>query len=143
MIKVVEECLHHKTQAVFRGRIKKKLSATSITGNKITQEKESMRKEAKFGGSIEGEKNPSVFNPPPYKNNQEYKGGTNDETRDFHTRETSVSRTNNDSCSRNLDAENKNEADEEYIDPPSKKEKQLILNHMKKSEKDNYQKKIY
>ena len=60
-----------------------------------------MRKEAKFGGSIEGEKNPSVFNPPPYKNNQEYKGGTNDETRDFHTRETSVSQSDDVSCAKN------------------------------------------
>ena len=56
---------------------------------------------------------------PQYKNKQNYKGGTNDKTRDSHTRETSVSQSNNDSCARNLDEEHKNEEYEEYIDPPS------------------------
>ena len=59
---------------------------TSITGNKITQDQENMSKEAKVGSSIEG-KNPSVFTPPTYNNKQDYKGGTNDKTRDSHTRE--------------------------------------------------------
>ena len=73
-----------------------------------------MSKEANVGSSIEGTKNPSVLTPhssvltpPPYKNKQDYKGGTNDKTRDSHTRETSVSRSDDDSLSRNLDAENK------------------------------------
>ena len=51
-----------------------------------------MSKEAKVGSSIEGTKNPSVLtphtsvlNPPPYKNKQDYKGGTNDKTRDSHS----------------------------------------------------------
>ena len=57
--------------------------------------------------------------PPPYKNKKDYKGGTNDKTRDSHTRETSVSWSDNDSCARNLDEENKKEEDEEYIEPPS------------------------
>ena len=45
--------------------------------------------------------------------------GTNDKTRDSHTRETSDSPSVNDSCARNLDEEHKNEEYEEYIDPPS------------------------
>ena len=53
-----------------------------------------MSKEAKVGSSIEATKNPSVLTPhtsvltpPPYENKQDYKGGTNDKTRDSHTRE--------------------------------------------------------
>ena len=57
--------------------------------------------------------------PPPYKKKKYYRGGTNDKTRDSHTRETCVSRSDNYSCERNLDEENKNEEDEKYIDPPS------------------------
>ena len=56
IIEVIQVCLHHKTEAVLRGRIKKKLSETSITGNKITQDQDNMSKEAKFGSSIEGKK---------------------------------------------------------------------------------------
>ena len=47
--------------------------------------------------------------PPPYKNKKDYKGGTNDKTRDSHKRKTSDSPSDNDSCARNLDEENKNE----------------------------------
>ena len=97
-----------------RKKQKKKVSETSITGNKITQDQDNMSKEAKVGSSIEGTKNPSVLTPhpsvltpPPYKNKQDYKGGTNDKTHNSHTRETSVSRINDDSLTRNLDAENK------------------------------------
>ena len=61
-----------------------------------------------MGSSIEGTKDPSVLTPPTYKNNQDYKGGTNDKTRDSHTPKTIVSRNDDDSCVRNLDAENKN-----------------------------------
>ena len=50
---------------------------------------------------------------------KECKGTTNDKTHDSHTRETSVSRSDNDSCARNLDEENKNKEDEKYIDPLS------------------------
>ena len=78
-----------------------------------------MSEEAKVGSSIEGTKNPSVLTPPQYNNKQDYKGGTNDKTRDFHTRETSVSRSDDDSLARNLDAENKNKEDDEYIYHPS------------------------
>ena len=70
MIKVVQVCLHHKTQAVLLGQIKKKVSKNSITGNKITQDQENIGKEAKVGSSIEGKQNPSVLTPPPYKNKQ-------------------------------------------------------------------------
>ena len=45
MIEVIQVCLHHKTEAVLRGRIKKKkLPETPITGNKITQDQDSMSK---------------------------------------------------------------------------------------------------
>ena len=59
--------------------------------------------------------------PPPYTNKQDYKGGTNDKTRYSHTRETGDSPSDTDSCARNLDEEHKNEENDEYIDPPSKK----------------------
>ena len=78
------------------------------------------------------------MNPSPYKNKKDYKGGTNDKTHDSHTRETSYSRSENDSCARNLDEEHKNEEYEEYIDPPSIKKIKLIFNHMKKSGKGYY-----
>ena len=51
--------------------------------------------------------NPSVLTPPPYKNKQDYKGGTNYKIHDSHTRETGVSRSNDDILARNLDAEKK------------------------------------
>ena len=56
-------------------------------------------------------KKSSVLTSPPYKNKQDYKGGTNDKTRDSHTHETSVSLSDGDSLARNLDAENKNKED--------------------------------
>ena len=49
----------------------------------------------------------------PYKNKQDYKGVTNDKTQDSHTRETGVSRSDDDILARNLDAENKNTEDDE------------------------------
>ena len=58
---------------------KNKVSETSITGNKVTQDQYDTNKEAKVGSSIEGTKNPSVcvtphpsvLTPPPYKNKQD------------------------------------------------------------------------
>ena len=99
-----------------RKKQKKKVSETSITGNKVTQDQEDTNKEAKVGISIEGTKNnslcvtphPSVLTPPPYKNKQDYKGGTNDKTHDSRRRASGVSRFDDDSLSRHLDAENKN-----------------------------------
>ena len=101
-----------------------------------------MSKEAKVGSSIEGKKIPSILTPPPYTNKKDYKSGTNDNTRDYHTRETSDYTRDNDSCATNLDEEHKNREDEYYIDPQSKKKIRLILNHMKKSGKGYYLKKI-
>ena len=100
-------------------------SETSITENKITQDPENMSKEAKMGSSIDGTKIPSILTPPPYTNKQDYKGGTNDKTRDYHTRETSDSPSDPDSYARNLDEEHKNEEDDDYIDPPSKKKDKI------------------
>ena len=74
-----------------------------------------MSKEERVGSSIKGTKNPSVLTPhpsvltpPPYKNKQDYKGGTNDKTHYSHTRETSVFRCYDYSLAINLDSENKN-----------------------------------
>ena len=85
---------------------KNKVSETSITGNKLTQDQDDTNKEARVGNTIKGTKKPSVcvtpnplvLTPPPYKNKQDYKGGTNDKTHDSHTRETGVSRSNKPGC---------------------------------------------
>ena len=59
--------------------------------------------------------------PPPNTNNQDYAGGTNDKTRDYHTRESENSRSDTDGCATNIDEEHKNEEYDNYIDPPFKK----------------------
>ena len=110
-----------------------KLSEISITGNKITQDPDNISKEAKVGSSIDGKNIPVKLTPPPYTNKQDYKGGTNDKTRDDLTHETSDSTIGTDSCARNLDEEHKNEEDDDYIDTPSKKVIILIRNYNKKS----------
>ena len=56
--------------------------------------------------------------PPPYKNKQDYVGGTNDKTRDYQTCESEDYRSDTDGCARNIDEEHKNEEDDDYIDPP-------------------------
>ena len=43
----------------------KKVSETSITGNKLTQDQYNMSKESRVGSSIEVTINPSVLNPNP------------------------------------------------------------------------------
>ena len=99
-----------------RKKQNKKVSEISITGNKVTQYPYDTNKEAKVSSSIEGTKqtslcvtpHPSVLTPPPYKNKQDYEGGTNDKTHYSHTRESGVSRSYDASLARNLDAENKN-----------------------------------
>ena len=58
-------------ERIPRKKKKKKLSETSITGNKITQDPDNMSKEAKVGINIDGTKIPSILKPPPYKNNQD------------------------------------------------------------------------
>ena len=63
--------------------------------------------------------------PPPYTNKKDYKGDTNDKTRDAHTRETSDSPSDNVSCARNLHEEHKNKEDENYNYPPSKKKDKI------------------
>ena len=62
-----------------------------------------MSKEEKVGSSTEGKKLPSILTPPSYTNKQYYKGGTNDKTRDSHTRGTSDYPIETDRCTRNLD----------------------------------------
>ena len=54
--------------------------------------------------------------PPPYTNKQDYVGGNNDKTH-----ESGDSPCDTDGCARNIYYEHKNEEDEDYIDPPSKK----------------------
>ena len=56
-----------------------------------------------MGSSIDGTKIHVELTSPPNTNKQDYTGGTNDNTRDFHTRETGNSRSDTDSCARNLD----------------------------------------
>ena len=51
--------------------------------------------------------------PPPFKNKVDYRGDTNDKTR-----ESDDSRSDTDVCARNLGDEHKNEEDEEYIENP-------------------------
>ena len=112
IIKVIRVCLNHQTQAVFLGRKKNKVSETSITGNKVTQDPYDTYKEAKFGSRIERTKQTSVcvtpyssgLTPPPYKNKHDYKGGTNDKTPYYHTHETGVSIRNDANLERNPDA---------------------------------------
>ena len=114
--------------------------------NKVTQDPDDANKEAKVGSTIEGTKqtsvcvNPhqSVLTPPPYKNKRDYKGGKNYKTHDSHTHDSGVSRSDDASVAKNLDAENENAEDDEYIDHPSIKMIELILNHMKISEKYYY-----
>ena len=74
-----------------------------------------------MGSSIDGTKIPVKLKPSPYTNKQDYKSGTNDKTCDYLTHETSDSPSDTDSCARNLDEEHKNEEDDDYIDPPTKK----------------------
>ena len=62
--------------------------------------------------------------PPTYNNKQDYKGGIYDKTIDSHTPDSDVSRHDDASVKINLDEENKNAEDDEYIDnPPIKNDK--------------------
>ena len=115
MIKVIQVCLNHQTQAVFLGR------------NKKRKHPDETNKEEKIRSSIEGTKQTSVcvtphtlgLTPPTYKNKQDYKGVTNDKTHNYHTHESGVSRSDDASLARNLDSEKKNTEEDEYIDHPS------------------------
>ena len=97
------------------------MSEISITGNKITHDPDNLSKKAKEGSNIDGTKIPLKLTPSPNKNIQDYEGGTNNKERDSLTRETSGSPIDTDSCARNLDEKHKNEENEDYIDPSSKK----------------------
>ena len=79
------------------------------------------------------EKIPVELTLPPYKNKQYYEVGTNDKTRDSLTHKTSDSPSDTVSCARNLDKEHKDEEDDDYIEPSSKKKIRLIRNYKKKS----------
>ena len=61
---------------------KKNPSEILITGNKITQETDNTKNKAKLDISIDETKNTLKLTPPPYKNRQDYFGGTNDKTRE-------------------------------------------------------------
>ena len=74
-----------------------------------------------MGSSIDETKINLQLTPPPNTNKQDYVGGTNDKTRDSQTRESGDSRSETDGCARNFSEEHKNEEDDDYIDPPSKK----------------------
>ena len=74
-----------------------------------------------MGSSIDETKINVELTPPPNTNKQDYAGGTNDKTRDSQTRESGDSWSDTDVCARNIDEEHKNEEDDDYIDPPSKK----------------------
>ena len=62
--------------------------------------------------------NPSGLTPPPYKNKQDYKCGTQNKKIDSHTPGSNISRNDDASLKINLDEENKNAENDEYIDNP-------------------------
>ena len=74
-----------------------------------------------MGSSIDETKSNVELKPPPNTNKQDYASGTNDKTRDSQTRESEDDRSDTDGCAKNLDEEHKNEEDDDYIDPPSKR----------------------
>ena len=92
-----------------------------ITGNKITQESDNQSKKSKVDIGIDETKINLKLTPPPYKNKQDYDGGTNEKTCDSQTLESEDSWSDTDGCAINIDDEHKNEEDDDYIDPPSKK----------------------
>ena len=113
--------LYHQMENVYLGRIKiNKLSDISITENKITQEPDNQSKKSKVISSIDETKINVELTPPPKKNNQDYTGGTNDETNYYQTHESEDSRSDTGGCEINLDEGHKNEEDDDYIDPPLK-----------------------
>ena len=59
--------------------------------------------------------------PHPNTNKEEYAGGTNYKTRDSQKHESEDYRSDTGGCTINIDEEHKNEENDYYIDPPSKK----------------------
>ena len=112
-------------ECIPRKKGKKKLSEISITGNKITQDPDNQYKKENVSSGINETKIRVELTPPPNINKQDYAGGTNDKTRDSQTRETGDSRSETDSCAKNVDKEHKNEEDKDYIDLPSKKKDRI------------------
>ena len=78
---------------------------------------------------------------PPNTNKQDYTGGSNYKTRDSQTHKYGDSQSKTDGCARNLDDEYKGEENEDYTDPPSKKNIELNQNYKKKSGIGYYPKK--
>ena len=86
-----------------------------------------MKEYDNVGSSIEGTKNTSVcvtphqsgLTPPPYNNNQDYKGDTQDKTIDSKKHDSDVTRHDDDSLKINLGEEINNAEDDEYIDNPT------------------------
>ena len=122
----------HEEGRIPRKNPKKKVSEPLVTSNKVTQDTDDKNEDDKVGSSIEGTKNTSVcvtthrsgLTPPPYNNNQDYKGGTHDKTIYSHTSDSDDSRNDDASVKRNIYEENKNAEDDEYIDhPPIKNDK--------------------
>ena len=86
-----------------------------------------------MGSSIVGKTIPVELTPPTYTNKQDYKGGTNNKTRDSLTLETSYSPSDTDSCAKNLDEKHKNEEMKITLTLHLKKKIKLIRNYKKKS----------
>ena len=112
-------------ERIPRKKRKKIILEISITGNKTSQDSDSQSKEAKVDISTDGTKVHVELTPTTNTNKQDYAVGTNDKIRDSQTREAGDSRSETDSCARNIDEEHKNEEDDNYIDPPSLKKDRI------------------
>ena len=116
----------HDGGPIPRKKQKKKVPEPLVTVNKVTQGPDDTNEGARVGSSIEGTKQISVcvtpylsgLTPPPYKNKRDYKGDTNDKKNDSNTPDSGVSIIDDSRVARNLDEENKNAEDDEYIDHP-------------------------
>ena len=74
-----------------------------------------------MNSSIDETKPNLKITPPLNTNKHEYVGGTNEKTHDYQTCESDDFPSDTDSCAIHLDDEHKNEEDDDYIEPPSKK----------------------
>ena len=116
----------HDVGSIPRKKQKKRVPEPLVTVNKVTQDPDDTNEDDKVGSNIEGTKKTSVcvtphwsgLTLPPYKNKRDYKSVTNDKTNDYHTHDSGVSRYDDASVARNLDEENMNTEDDEYIDHP-------------------------
>ena len=116
----------HEEGHITRKKPRKKLLEHLVTANQLTQDLDDMKEYDNVGSSIEGFKKTSVcvtphqsgLTSPPYNNKQDYKGVTQDKTIHSHTPYSDVSRHDDASLKINLNQENKNAEDDEYIDDP-------------------------